>query len=115
MKRKKVKSIDEAVRWLQEHQECLVELTVESDTFLNATDLKNLYGAHDGIIHIVPLIKNSESTSDQTALVNLDQDMEGLFSDYFRSRYGQAPNNELMALFDETIHGSQDVEEGTEN
>lgn len=114
LKRKKVKSIDEAVRWLQEHQECLVELTVESDTFLNATDLKNLYGAHDGIIHIVPLIKNSESTSDQTALVNLDQDMEGLFSDYFRSRYGQAPNNELMALFDETIHGSQDVEEGTE-
>ena len=81
---------------------------------MNATDLKNLYGAHDGIIHIVPLIKNSESTSDQTALVNLDQDMEGLFSDYFRSRYGQAPNNELMALFDETIHGSQDVEEGTE-
>lgn len=102
LKRKRVRSVTEAVAWLEDNQNALVELTIEADTFLSASELKSVYAAHDGIIHIVPLIKEL-SAAYPAGSVNLDQDMEGLFGDYFRSRYGQDPNQELMTLFDEVL------------
>jgi exonuclease SbcD len=38
--------------------------------------------------------------------VNLDQDIQGLFKDYFVSKHKQEPNDELLELFNEII-GSQ--------
>lgn len=36
--------------------------------------------------------------------VNLEQDMQGLFRDYFKQRNkGQEPNEELMDLFNEIL------------
>lgn len=99
--RKRFHEIDDAVQWLQDNPYTLVELTVESDTFLTAVDMKRLHEAHDGLIYVIPIIKNQAQVLKKQQVVNLEQDMKGLFVDFFKSRYGQEPNEELLDLFNE--------------
>ncbi len=109
--RKRFTSIDEAVVWLHENPNSLIELTIESDTFLTAQDMKRLHEAHDGIIHIIPVVKQANQLSDTCEHVNLEQDMKDLFIDYFKSKYGQEPNEELMLLFDEVSANTLEKED----
>ncbi|KUF44021.1 exonuclease sbcCD subunit D [Myroides marinus] len=106
LSRMKFMSVDEAVEWLTANPTHLVELTIVSDTFLNADDIKRLYTAHDGIITIIPQVTLSDKgEQDKVKQVNLEQDMQGLFKDYFKQKYkGQEPNEELMDLFNEILN-----------
>jgi len=106
LSRMKFMSVDEAVEWLVANPTHLVELTIVSDTFLNADDIKRLYTAHDGIITIIPQVTLSDKgEQDKVKQVNLEQDMQGLFKDYFKQKYkGQEPNEELMDLFNEILN-----------
>lgn len=106
LSRMKFISVDEAVEWLTANPTHLVELTIVSDTFLNADDIKRLYMAHDGIITIIPQVTLSDKgEQDKVKQVNLEQDMQGLFKDYFKQKYkGQEPNEELMDLFNEILN-----------
>ncbi|MDM1348293.1 exonuclease subunit SbcD [Myroides marinus] len=106
LSRMKFISVDEAVEWLTANPTHLVELTIVSDTFLNADDIKRLYMAHDGIITIIPQVTLSDKgDQDKVKQVNLEQDMQGLFKDYFKQKYkGQEPNEELMDLFNEILN-----------
>lgn len=109
--RVRFKDIDEAVRWLHDNKYALVELTIESDNFLSSSDLKRIHGAHEGIIHIIPVVSKKQEINQPKSLVNLDQDMESLFKDYFKSKYGQEPNEELMALFHEVSTNTLEKED----
>jgi exonuclease SbcD len=91
------------VEWLLENPYCLVELTLVSDTFFATQDLKRIHESHDGIIYIIPIVTKDGNAEQQTPKVNLDQDIQGLFTDYFKHK--QEPNDELL-LFNEII-GSQ--------
>lgn len=103
--RKRYEDIQEAVLWLKNNPNTLVELTLVSDKFLSNDELKLIYDSHDGIIHIIPVIKHDDSINQQEIQVNLDQNMEGLFIDYFKSKEkGQVPNEELMTLFYEVLN-----------
>jgi exonuclease SbcD len=93
------------VEWLLENY-CLVELTLVSDTFFATQDLKRIHESHDGIIYIIPIVTKDGNAEQQTPKVNLDQDIQGLFTDYFISKHKQEPNDELLDLFNEII-GSQ--------
>lgn len=102
--RKKFDNIEAAVSWLQTNPYCLVELTLVSDQFLTNEELKKIHESHDGIIHIIPVIRQENTDKSIQNQVNLDQNMEGLFIDYFKSKEkGQVPNDELMALFHEVL------------
>lgn len=100
--RKRFEVIDFAVEWLLANPYSLVELTLVSDTFISNQDLKRIHESHDGIIHIIPIVTKSVSVEQTNAAkVNLDQDIQGLFNDFFVSKYGQAPNSEILELFRE--------------
>ena len=101
--RKRFETIDLAVEWLLANPYCLLELTLVSDTFIANSDSKRIYESHDGIIFIIPIILNENNQNIQTAKVNLDQNIQGLFADYFHSKYKQQPNNEILDLFNEII------------
>lgn len=99
-------SISETVNWLLNNPNTLVELTIESDTFISTEDLKTINNSHDGIIHIIPIIKKIDEDGNQiqTGKVNLDQDINGIFVDYFKAKNKlQEPNEELLALFKEVL------------
>ena len=99
-------SIEDTVEWLLDHPNTLVELTLESDTFIKTEDLKLIHSSHDGIIHIIPIIKKTDEDGNplQVGRVNLDQDINGLFSDYFKFKNKQQePNEDLLAIFKELL------------
>lgn len=101
--RKTFNSIDSAVEWLNNNQYTLVELTIESDTYLKSEDLKRLRNAHHEIVHIIPIVKNDNVMDESSKQVNLNQDITALFSDYFKYSKGQSPNEEIIELFKEII------------
>lgn len=109
--RKKIESIDEAVDWLHAHPHTLVELTIVTDTYLPSQELKRIHAAHDGIVHVIPVITGKNEPVNTRPTVRLDQDIHTLFQDYFKSRYGQEPNEEINTLFTEVLTHSKDVEE----
>jgi len=109
--RKRFEDIDAAVLWLNENPDTLVELTLVSDTFLSSSHMKRIHEAHDGIIHIIPIVQQTLSNSHQIHPINLDQDMDSLFKDYFLHRLGQEPNLELMDLLNEVINSETETED----
>jgi exonuclease SbcD len=103
--RKTFSDIESTINWLEENQNALVELTLECDTFLKAEERKALYQTHQGIIHLIPKVRNAENSADDTKTINLNQDRKDLFRDYFKSKNGgQEPNEEIMHLFNEILN-----------
>ena len=107
LSRKKFESIDEAISWLHEHADDLIELTIVSDNYLEASDKKRLTEAHSGIIQIIPQIRKISET-EQTGEIDLTLSMEKLFGEYFKSKNkGQEPSEGLMEVFREVL-GSEE-------
>ncbi len=102
--RKTFNDIDLAVQWLELHPNALIELTIESDSYITASDRKRLHQAHDGIIHLIPKTRNIDIEAAETSEINISQDIRQLFSDYFKTKNaGQEPNEEIMNLFNEIL------------
>ncbi len=100
--RKTFNSVENSVEWLIENPNCLIELTLKSDTFLKAEERKLIYQSHNGIVHLIPKVKNQDFIDDEVKEINLSQDPLPLFIDYFKSKNnGQAPNEDLINLFKE--------------
>ena len=100
--RKTFDSVDQTVAWLSAHPNSLVEITLESETFLKAEERKQIYNAHDGIVHLIPKVKNQEFTENNLREINLSQEILPLFQDYFKSKNsGQEANEDLIKLFQE--------------
>jgi exonuclease SbcD len=96
--------MEDALNWLSENAECLAELTMVTDTFLTAQERKQLSAAHNGIVTIIPEVKNSnEFANSQTKSIDLSKNMDSLFRDYFKYAKGQEPNDEVMKLFTEIL------------
>lgn len=101
--RKKFDDIDEAVSWLENNQDALVELTIVSDDFLTADERKRLKNAHGQIISIVPEVKSAMNKTQKEAGIDISKSIDKLFVDYFKYRHGQEPNSELIDLFKEVV------------
>ena len=100
--RKTFNNVETAVEWLTENQNSLVELTLESETFLTAEERKRIYQTHHGIVHLIPKVRNLEFNENELSTVNLNQDIQSLFKDYFKSKNnGQEANEDLINLFNE--------------
>jgi exonuclease SbcD len=101
--RVKITGVPEAIRWLQQHTDALVELTLVSETFISAADRKLIMQAHNGIISIIPEVLNKDFQHETTANIDLSKSMEALFIDYFTSVKGMPPDATLLDLFKEVL------------
>lgn len=102
--RNRAVGMDEALQWLSENQDALVELTLVTDTFITANERKQLNAAHRGIISIIPEVTNKTvETGKEQKNINLNRSMEELFADYFKHEHGQEPNEEILELFKEVL------------
>ncbi len=103
--RKTFQLVNDAVTWLVENPNTLVELTMETDTFLTTNERKAIFQAHSGIVHLIPKVKNTVVNEISAKEINLNQNIKELFKDYFKSKNAQQePNNELMDLFNEILN-----------
>src|SRR5690606_31328593 len=101
LQRKRFEDIEEALHWLQNNPESLVELTLVTNEYLRSEDRKRLLQAHSGIITIIPEITNLQKLEGQSESIDLNQGVEDLFKQYFKHRHGQDVNEELLELFKE--------------
>ncbi len=102
--RNRAQGLEDALQWLVENQDCLVEMTLVTDTFLTALDRKQLNAAHSGIVAIIPEVIHADDLVDTNQKkIDLTRSMEELFRDYFKHEKGQEPNEELMNLFTEIL------------
>jgi DNA repair protein SbcD/Mre11 len=111
--RGRFEDVSAALTWLADNQNAWVQLTMVTDNYLESADKKRLMAAHDGIIGIIPEIKNSKkiATFNQSADLQT-QTMEEIFIDYFKTRKesaGQAPSESLLSLFKEILD-SENIE-----
>ena len=102
--RKEFNSVREAVEWLDDNNNILVELTIVTENYLSVNDQKALYKANDGIISIAPKLLNNNNPKDDEEFVNAKEiEINELFSKYFLSSKGVEPNDEIMELFKEIL------------
>jgi DNA repair protein SbcD/Mre11 len=102
--RKRAESVEEAVGWLTENPKCLVELTMATETYLTAAERKSLYTAHDGIVMLIPDVRNrNEWQNDSGGQIDLTKSIEDLFIEYFKHARGQEPNENLLKLLKEVL------------
>jgi exonuclease SbcD len=102
--RTRAENVDEAVEWLTANPNCLIELTMATDTYLTATERKRLYTAHQGIVMLIPDVKNrNEWQNDPADRIDLTKNIEDLFIEYFKHAKGQDPNENLLKLLKEVL------------
>ncbi len=101
--RKKCNGVIEAIEWLEANKDALVELTIVSEDFLTADNKRSLYDAHEGIIAIIPQVKQKDSSENETDEINITASVTEHFRNYFMAEHGQEPNDEIMDLFKEII------------
>lgn len=103
LERKEFKDVDQAVEWLTAHQDCYVELTLVSDTYIASADRKRIAEAHPRIIGPIPKITGEAQDEMQKPLADPTRSTQDLFDLYFQHSQGQAPNDEIRALFNEVL------------
>ncbi len=111
--RARFEQIEEALQWLDDCQDALVQLTIVTDDFLESADKKRLTEAHAGLMPIIPEIRTKVTANDTSAKVlELEgSSMEDLFIDFFRNSKegkGQAPNESLLGVFREILALDED-------
>lgn len=99
--RYRAQGVADALQWLADNQNTLVEITIVTDTYLTAQDRKNLTQAHDGIVTILPEVKLSGNETNSKKSIDLNESIETLFGQYFESKKGIAPNQDILDLFRE--------------
>lgn len=99
--RRHFNGVDEALEWLADNPNTLVELTIRTTQFLSAKDRKALLNAHAGIVSIIPELSNETNTEEQKRNIDLTQNIETLFRQYFQHKKGQEISDELMQIFKE--------------
>ena len=103
--RKTFSDVADVIEWLEDNKDCLLEMTLEMTDYLKAEDRKRIYQSHDGIIHLIPKVKNDGVKDSKPHSIDLSKDVNALFVDYFKSKNGgQLPNDELMSLFNEILN-----------
>jgi DNA repair protein SbcD/Mre11 len=100
--RGRFEDIGEALTWLSENPDDLIQLTIVSETYLNPLVLQQLRSAHKGIVEIRPeLLDPNAQSSIQN--IDLNKNIDELFFDYFKREKNQEPNEDLKHLFKEIL------------
>jgi exonuclease SbcD len=107
--RKTFEDLAETLEWLEGNPYCFVEITFVTEHSIDAATRKAIMKAHDGIVNLIPQIKNPRGQENLSLRAeDLEKDMVSLFQMYFKSERGQEANAELLGIFKEVI--SQDSE-----
>jgi exonuclease SbcD len=110
--RKEFASIEDAVSWLVENPEVYVEVTIQTDTFLDGTARKQLSQAQNYIVDVIPKIRLKEGETEEIYPFEIDdsRDMNALFVEFFNYKNGnEAPPEALLQLFKEVISQNSEI------
>lgn len=103
--RQEFSSVEEAVGWLNANQQAYVEITIQTENYLDGSARQTLASAHTYIIDVIPKIIQpgyAENPVDRAATIDINNDMESLFVEFFKSCNREAqPSERILSLFRE--------------
>lgn len=99
--RKKFDDIDLCIKWLQDNQDCYVELTIQTENYLTGEERNRILQIHENVVTIIPEMIGKSQNDTSPKQLDLDQPMEDLFIQYFQHRQGQSPSKSILDLFEE--------------
>ncbi|MBX7241083.1 MAG: exonuclease subunit SbcD [Bacteroidia bacterium] len=108
--KKSFTSVEEAETWLLENPDSIVEVTIITDTALTPAQRKKLYQANPAIFLRLELRSAAAAANQRESIYTLDKSMEELFREYYQYKYQQQPASELMSLFMEVLHSTENEE-----
>ena len=103
--REKFEKVDDALKWLSENQEKIVQVTIRTENFISAEDRTRILQAHEAVIGPIPELTGDSAKTNAGKVIDLDKSREELFKDFFRFRKGQEPDKAIMDLFREIVVG----------
>ena len=108
--RKKMYDINTAVSWLENNPDCLVELTLVTDTSISQNDKKRIEKAHSSIIYIIPEVSgNSVRITDSELSSRRNKSIDENFITYYKNRNNdQLPSEDLLKIFKEVLGNQTD-------
>jgi exonuclease SbcD len=95
------RTVEKAVAWLKDHPDAYAEITLRTDAFLKASEIKRLQEANPFLLNIIPEPRQVESEEGENEKIDLSRPLEALFTDYFVLKTGQEPPAEIMDLLQE--------------
>ncbi|MGE9616002.1 MAG: metallophosphoesterase family protein [Solitalea-like symbiont of Acarus siro] len=102
--RYKAKNVEDAKRWLADHQNCFVEISIKTQDGLLTNDKKDLNDIHPYIISIIPELILKDNIDKASALPDLTNNIESLFIEYFKNKNkGECPSSDLIQIFNEIV------------
>lgn len=101
--RKSFSNIAEAIDWLENNPEPLIELTIKTDVHLNTEDQKRLLQANPNIVNLILVLQKDHEPLNEAGSP-IDLNLKTMFEQYFKAQNeGIAPDETLMNLFKEII------------
>ena len=114
--KKSFAQISKLLEWTELNQDCYVEITMQTATYLSSAETRQIASSHPNIVSIVPDVRptlpdplfadvpDESQITAKSATIDLSQPIDGLFVDYFKSKHkGQVPNEGLTTLFREIL------------
>jgi exonuclease SbcD len=107
--RKSFENISDAIDWLENNPEPLIELSIKTAVHLSTEDQKRLLQANSNIVQLILVLQHENQSSDEN-VETLDLNLEHLFVQYFKAQNGGiAPDDTFMNLFKEIIAEEENV------
>ena len=108
--RGRFEDIDEAIEWLHQYPDALIDLTIVSDSYMSNQNRRLLNETHKALIRLTAEIKSQNALDTEgSSVIDIGGNMRDLFTDFFKYKNkGQEPNTELLALFDEIMAENED-------
>jgi len=106
--RAKFENVNEALQWLGENQNSIVELTLVSEEFIRAEDRKRIFASHPNVFIIPEITGNISGGENSGDLINLDKSLTELFYDFFEYSSGKKPNDDIKNLFNEILSAEEE-------
>lgn len=114
--KKSFAQISKLLEWTELNQDCYVEITMQTATYLSSAETRQIASSHPNIVSIVPDMRptlpdplfadvpDESQITAKSATIDLSQPIDDLFVDYFKSKHkGQVPNEGLTTLFREIL------------
>ena len=89
-------SVEEALKLLPQYDGCYIELTLHLKEPLLSQETKTLLDANEGLVSLIPCVQTGETITFQSRAA---MDSKQLFTEYYRSLYGEEPKEDLLAAF----------------
>ena len=101
--KKRFTSVVDAILWLKENPDSIVELSIETETFLTAEDRRELAKAHSRIVGPIPILTGESGKQENETAPDLNLGMEEMFSRFFQGEKGVKPSADILEIFREVV------------